>query len=228
MCSNEYDSTVSSIELQNLSSDLRTARFQALRQLSNNILADTWYEDDLDVIRYWPGGKKSFDKYFYDLCQREQEALSTFTDKYDWKLLGIGSGRVVISPPEPSDIAFKIARYGISARFGDGRQANRIETDRWESISTYPLLPIYDWEDDFSWVSCPIAEPLDSFDNNKLDIPRICEQVQSSLEKYSEKVSTRDIGADNIGRVDGRWYWIDYGQPEIDNAHLYGVFPSVF
>lgn len=206
--------------LRDLSSDLREERFIELRESSEGILQDTWYEGEgHDVLRHWPGG--TFENGFTDLFSGEEQILEEFCETEGFETLGVGSGRVVVKP-EDYDIAFKVARYGISARFGSGREANQIEANRWQSIGEEPLLPIYAEANDYSWLACPVAEPLESYDR-KVDTDAVKEGIKSKLEPYSGELCLRDIGEDNIGYRDGDWYWLDYGQPKLENARLYGL-----
>lgn len=211
--------------LSKLSSDLRTERFNSLKSVSNGLLSDTWYHQETDSLRYWPGG--SFEYWFYDLTPGEKQVLDTFCMNHNYTCIGVGSGRIVLKSITESEIVVKVARYGVSARLGDGRRQNKIEFDRWKKVCSKPLLPIYEIGTDYSWVTCPLAKPLDMFDESELEKHKetICNEIKEELTQY-DSLFLLDIGSDNVGLVDGDWCWLDYGQPDITQAQMYGLFPS--
>ncbi|MFB6145826.1 MAG: hypothetical protein ABEJ99_04980 [Candidatus Nanohaloarchaea archaeon] len=170
------------------------------------------------MLRHWPGG--SFKNGFHHLFESEKQVLEEFCEEESFETLGVGSGRVVITP-EGYGTAFKVARAGISARFGSGRESNYIEAKRWNEIKEKPLMPVYAAASDYSWLACPVMEPPESY-SPEVDFEEIIEEMEVSLETYSEKLCLRDIGEDNIGYWNGDWYWIDYGQPKLEDSRLYG------
>lgn len=222
-----FDSlSLSQQDLKELSESLRIARFQYLLNQSNGLLQDTWCEDS-GKMRYWPGGKSNWDSFF-ELCDEELRLISEFCETNSCSLVGVGSGRIVISP-DGKEIVFKVARYGMSGRLGNGRECNKLEIERWEIVGQHPLTEVLSYADDFSWLCMPRAETLDEYIEKANVRPEyktyVCSQIKSQI-KYLDCIPTVDVRDVNVGLIEGNWKLIDYGKPDSDADRMYGLFPN--
>lgn len=214
-------------DLKEFSERIRTARFEFLLEQSNGLLQDTWCEPN-GRMRYWPGGSDNWNEFF-EACPEEEVLIDEFCEEYDCSFAGIGCGRVVISPNN-TDIVFKVARYGMSARMANGVESNTLEVKRWEEVESPPLAEIIEYGDDYSWVCMPKAEILDSYMRtaNVRDEYRhkVCDQIEEQLQEIDciPGVDVRDV---NVGLIDGDWKLVDYGKPKSDKEQMYALFPSV-
>lgn len=89
------DLAITPQDLSELCADIREARFSFLVEESNGLLADTWCEPSGRMC-YWPGGELK--ETFFELCPEEDTLISQFCKTHNCEVLGVGSGRVVLSP----------------------------------------------------------------------------------------------------------------------------------
>lgn len=209
-------------QLTDLTTKLRKARFEYLVEESTGVLEDTWYQEN-KRLTYWPTG--DLDDTFFKLTPPEEQILTNFQDKHNFKTLGIGSGRITITKSN-TPYAVKLARYGMTARLGDGKDSNQIEIQRWKSINDHPLAPIYVWDKHYHWLIQPKAKLLETQPRTKQK--KIIQQIQTELQPYTDQISnSSDILKENIGKINNQWKLLDYGKPLKENDQMYGIFPTV-
>lgn len=113
----------------------------------------------------------------------------------------------------------------MSARFGDGREANKIEVSRWNKIESYPLAKIYEWDSEtYDWLIMRVADPLSK--ETGVDTELVCQEIKEASEPYSDTLPILDVREINVGQIDGKWVLLDYGKPFIEDEYMYGLFPS--
>lgn len=206
-------------DLNEMIQDIRSDRFKFLRDVSNGLFEDIWFDPDRGVMKYWPGGIGSGG--FRELTPGEQKNITTFCEEFSCNIVGIGTGRIVIRP-EGEDFVFKIARFGVSGYIGEGSEANYDEVVRWEEVNRKPILEIFDYSDSYWWIITPVADPLPKIEGVNVD--GVVEEVRAEIQRI-DSVPTLDIKPANIGRVNGEWCLMDYGKPFREEEQMLGVLP---
>jgi hypothetical protein len=170
-------------------------------------------------LQCWPGGIDGSVPLF-ELTPQERTLLDEFLSNSTARLLGVGSGRVVIECQE-TETVYKIARSGVSQYLGDGREANKSEVERFQNTDCQQLLPVTDFCSNFYWLSMPKAKVLTMYSKQIHQSVRL--YISESISQYTE-IPQEDILADNIGFWEDDWYLLDYGRAHREDADTFGYF----
>ena len=202
--------------LSKASKELQAARQRALSNL--DITTTEW--EYAGRSWSWPGGEEL--TYFFDLAPEESDIVDNLVSKVGVDLVGVGTGRVVVSLPESvgnMPTVAKLARYGPSTEMGDGKSQNRREAELWNQINRHPFLPILETSSDFHWVIMPQATIVSE---NDPDVDTALETVESALMEHQSVFHFDEIKIENIGRYDDSYWIVDYGRPP--SEHLSSNF----
>jgi|AntRauTorcE11898_2_1112593.scaffolds.fasta_scaffold00833_4 hypothetical protein len=200
--------------LTDIAHRLQVARHEDLREISVSEDNQQWNYEGRSWS--WPAGEEL--TYFWDLSPGEAEILDTVGRDFGIDIIGIGTGRIVISLPSTNReeaLVSKIARYGISGEMGAGKTQNLREQQIWRNVGQYPFLPIYNSDSEGDWIIMPkvdVVEKLNST-NPHTNFKEIVEKVQAALADYSDKVHPDELKPENIGFYKSKYWIIDYGRP---------------
>lgn len=172
---------------------------------------NTFFDRKHNVYYCWPiidtetGKLSGFD----ELLPNEREALTPLS-KRGFQVVDVGAGRVVLSTPIDS-LVVKIARYGVTSDFGDGRPQILIEAGIYVNHGDdLPVLPCIYWSPRGRFAVYPEVNVLQGGSTAEANPERI-DTIRATVEAAPVDLLTEELTRPaNLGKWNGDLYVIDY------------------
>lgn len=222
--------------LTDVATCLQAARRESLEEVAVSPEEQTWEYAGREWS--WPAGEEL--TYFRELSPEERSVLRRSTENYGFEHTGTGTGRVVVTLPEPmgeQPLVAKLARHGVSVEMGEGRPQNQREVSVWQSVGEHPFLPILDAEEQGNWLIMPQVDVVGERDptlesataadrEQDPETAAALAEVRETIRPYSDYIHPDEIKPENVGRLDDRHWLLDYGRPPGEALFVDRVGPS--